>query len=111
MKLLCRLFGHNLKRYTAEGIKPSILKYVFREVYVCERGDFRSEKDEITRDYDVSEGRIAYGSGGPCYLCSKYYTCPETPKGPYVWVCCPVHSFEFGEGWEERVRKWDCLVS
>ncbi len=95
MTVLCKILGHNFKYDTVSGINPRIMKRIHRSVKICSRGDFREITDTVIGDYDIKEGRVYRGSGGPCSDCIHRSDCTayrmKPPNASYAY--CPVKNF------------------
>jgi len=122
LSLLCRVFGHKIKRVETFGISPRLLKVIHRIVYYCERCGERSQIDIPVQDFDMKEGINLWGSSGVCYGCKYLKTCEYSSyKILYrknigvigIYEHCPVKNFvpinptEF----RKELEKWgDTLI-
>jgi len=75
MSILCKLFGHKIRRAEAFGISLKFLKIVHRIAHYCERCGKKSHFDIPVRDFDIKEGINLWGSSGVCFGCKNVETC------------------------------------
>jgi len=94
LSLLCRLFGHKIRRAEAFGISPKSLKIVHRIVHYCERCGKRSHFDIPVRDFDMKEGINLWGSAGVCSGCKNMKACEHSSYQLLRAEKVPIGSFE-----------------
>lgn len=124
MNWICRILGHKLKSASGNGISPRDMKYVYRYIVYCERGDYRKQTDEPTGVFDIKNGINLWGSGGICLGCKLNQTCPSSCVIPFEhnghtfypnfsMEHCPINSFDPKDpDYLDRLSKWgDTLVS
>jgi len=129
-KILCKILGHNMKRYEGMGILPSLSpKVIRRTVFICGRCGLRQQFDAVLADYDLKQGINIWGSAGICYGC-KHKSCEMRPVNvkkvdgntlyilgaSFAYEHCPISNFEIREDlkeeYKETLKNWrDTLIS
>lgn len=115
MKLICKIFGHNIKVAYGSGINPRLMQVIDRKVTYCQRKgcDYRQQEDHKVRDNDIKNGLNLWGSGGVCMGCSHYEICNYSSRSKsYMMEHCPINNFAFkNEGDRTKLESWgDTLI-
>jgi hypothetical protein len=106
-EFICKYFKHDYHKYSNIKVDTKTMMYVIEHSKYCDRCGHREETLEFTNEkYDVAEGRISWGSGGPCYGCSKCNDCRmyNISSQIGVWAMCPIHEFEPSESIKEEFK-------